>query len=157
MQQHKALHDHQHGKITFQEGETQKKTEIMLHNSHWTPTDDPPWYVYSQVRVRIPAKTSKYIPVSIPAVSGELEVFIEPVEGNKNPALLAKSISKCQNHKSTVVIFNPLDRDVQLERWCRLGKACPLGLREQEEDWAVIGDLTPEGKGGDKASYPSRK
>ena len=102
MQQHKALHDHQHGKITFQEGETQKKTEIMLHNSHWTPTDDPPWYVYSQVRVRIPAKTSKYIPVSIPAVSGELEVFIEPVEGNKNPALLAKSISKCQNHKSTV-------------------------------------------------------
>ena len=109
MQQHKALHEDQHGKITFQEGETQKKTEIMLHNSHWTPTDDPPWYVYSQVRVRIPAKTSKYIPVSIPAVPGDLEVVIEPVELSKHPALLAKSISKCQNHMSTVVIFNPLD------------------------------------------------
>ena len=46
MQQHKALHDHQHGKIIFKEGETQKETEIMLHNGHWTPTDDPPWYVY---------------------------------------------------------------------------------------------------------------
>ena len=65
MQQHKALHDHQQGKIIFKEKETQKETEIMLHNNQWTPTDDPPWYVYSQVRVRIPAKTSKYIPVSI--------------------------------------------------------------------------------------------
>ena len=73
----------------------------MLHNSHWTPTDDPPWYVYSQVRVRIPAKTSKYITISIPAVPGELEVVIEQVEESKIPALLAKSIfqvSEPQKH-----------------------------------------------------------
>ena len=83
MQQHKALHDHQQGKIILKEKGTQKDTEILLHNNQWTPTENQPWYVYSQVRVRIPAKTSKYIPVSIPAASGKVEVVIEPVEGSK--------------------------------------------------------------------------
>ena len=44
MQQHKALHDHQQGKIIFKEEETQKETEIILHNNQWTPPDNQPWY-----------------------------------------------------------------------------------------------------------------
>ena len=84
-------------------------------------------------------------------------MVIEPVEGSKNPALLAKSVSRIQNHRSTVVLFNPLDKDVQLEKWCRLGKACPLGLGEGKEDWAVIGDITPEGKGGRKSQLPKQE
>ena len=159
MQQHKALHDHQQGKIILKEKGTQKDTEILLHNNQWTPTENQPWYVYSQVRVRIPAKTSKYIPVSIPAVPGKVEVVIEPVEGSKNPALLAKSVSSCNNHRSTVVLFNPLDKDVQLEKWCRLGRACPLGLGEGDEDWAVVGDITPtpEGKGVRESQLPKQE
>ena len=46
MQQHKALHNHQQGKIIFKEEETQKETEIILHNNQWTPTDNQPWYDY---------------------------------------------------------------------------------------------------------------
>ena len=145
LKQHQAIHHHHSGHLILHEQEEGKAVTIQLHgvqdNNANTSPQEGPFYVYSKIRTRIPAGTAKYIPVAVPALKGDMEVFIEPFHGTKNSALLAKSVGKLSNHKTQVAVFNPLNRDMFLEKWCRIGEATPVGT-EAEGAGAVLGDLS---------------
>ena len=145
LKQHQAIHHHHSGHLVLHEQEGGKAVTIQLQgvqdNNTSNPPQEGPFYVYSQVRTRIPAGTAKYIPVAVPALNGDMEVFIEPFHGTKNETLLAKSVGKLSNHKTQVAVFNPLNRDMFLEKWCRIGEATPVGT-EAEGAGAVLGDLS---------------
>ena len=145
LKQHQAIHHHHSGHLILHEQEEGKAVTIQLHgvqdNIADTSHQEGPFYVYSKIRTRIPAGTAKYIPVAVPALKGDMEVFIEPFHGTKNSALLAKSVGKLSNHKTQVAVFNPLNRDMFLEKWCRIGEATPVGT-EAEGAGAVLGDLS---------------
>jgi dUTPase len=150
LQKNQAIHHHETGVVVLQKpggkevpiqlyGKQEVKEKITEKGSGCGSSG--PAYVYSQVHVRIPAGTAKYIPVAIPAFKEDMDVLIEPFQGTKNPALLAKSVSKFQNGRTITVVYNPLKHDVQLERWCRIGEATQVGFRA-EEKWAVLGDMS---------------
>ena len=144
LQQHQAVQHHETGVVLLKTTEG-KEVQVQLHGRDETIEDkkdlNAPMYVYSQTRIRIPAGTAKYIPVAIPALKGDMDVLIEPWQGTRNPALLAKSISKLQNNRTIAAVYNPLKHDVHLERWCRVGEATPVGINGQKE-WAVLGDMS---------------
>ena len=78
--------------------------------------------------------------------------MIEPILGTKLPALIAKSISNINDKQTTfAAIFNPLDRDVFVEKWIRVGKVTgvtdgPKGIHDLDPEWAVLGDINPYGE-----------
>ena len=78
--------------------------------------------------------------------------MIEPILGTKLPALIAKSISNINNKQTTfAAIFNPLDRDVFVEKWIRVGKVTgvtdgPKGIHGLDPEWTVLGDINPYGE-----------
>ena len=78
--------------------------------------------------------------------------MIEPILGTKLPALIAKSISNINDKQTTfAAIFNPLDRDVFVEKWIRVGKVTgvtngPKGIHDLDPEWTVLGDINPYGE-----------
>ena len=68
------------------------------------------------------------------------------------PALIAKKISNINDKQTTfAAIFNPLDRDVFVEKWIRVGKVTgvtdgPKGIHDLDPEWAVLGDINPYGE-----------
>ena len=78
--------------------------------------------------------------------------MIEPILGTKLPALIAKSISNINDQQTTfAAIFNPLDRDVFVEKWIRVGKVTgvtdgPKGIHDLDPEWTVLGDINPYGE-----------
>ena len=58
------------------------------------------------------------------------------MEGTRNPTLLANSVSRVKDRTALTSVFNPLDKEVYIEKWCKLGTADQL---EQQE---VLGAMS---------------
>ena len=149
---HRAQHDHEKEELSLRLPGSTDPVIITLQENERKTTTSGPTYVYSQTRTRIPARSSKFLPVRAPAYKGIGSVMIEPIGETKLPALIAKSISNIDDKKNTVAaIFNPLDKDVFVEKWMRVGMITevtdgPKGSQECDAEWAVLGDINPYGE-----------
>ena len=149
---HRAQHDHEKEELALRLPGSDDPVLITLQGNEVKTTQSGPTYVYSQARTRIPARSSKFLPVRAPAYTGIGAVMIEPIVETKLPALIAKSISNIGDKQTTVAaIFNPLDKDVFVEKWMRVGTITevtdgPKGSHECDSEWAVLGDINPYGE-----------
>ena len=122
--EHRALHDHAREMIKLKRPKQHGWTTVQLRG----PQDDDQEedrtrYVYGQMRTRIPARSARYIPVTIPSMTTDQDVVIIPVEGSRCPALIAKSLSTVKDKRCMAAVFNPLDKAVFVEKWCKLAEA----------------------------------
>jgi dUTPase len=143
LKQHKAVFDFQRDQVQMRRGDQpQRKVRVQLHGpSGPSHAGDGVAFVYSQVRARIPAGCAKYIPVAVPALRERVDIVIEPIDSTRNPALLAKSIGGLEGSKTWAVVYNPLDRDLHLDKWCRMGQATVVG-QTVDDSQAVLGEMS---------------
>ena len=137
LSKHRAVHDHGKESVRLKRPQQSGWTTIRLRGLQEEVEDTAQRFVYGQMRTRIPAKSARYIPVSIPALKHDMDVLITPVEGTSNPGLLAKSLSRVKEGRTMAAIFNPLDKAVYLDRWIKLGVA------EELEPEKVLGNISP--------------
>ena len=78
--------------------------------------DDQCNYVYAAMRTRVPARSARFLHVTVPGMKEEKEIVISPVEGTKNPTLLANSVSRVKDQTALTSVFNPLDKAVYIEK-----------------------------------------
>ena len=141
--EHKAKHDHERETVRLKRPNQQGWTTIRLRGPQADPPDSPNRYVYGQMRTRIPARSARYIPVMVPSLKTDQDIVLVPVEGSRCPALVAKSLSKVKDGRSMAAVFNPLDKAVYVEKWCKLGEAEDV-IPEPTEP--VIGQMTEASK-----------
>lgn len=121
--QHKALHDHSREMVKLKRPKQHGWTRVQLRGPKEDPVEeDRNRYVYGQMRTRIPARSARYIPVTIPDLPRDGDVVIVPTEGSRCPALVAKSLSTVKDKKCMAAVFNPLDKAVFVDRWCKLAE-----------------------------------
>ena len=120
---HRALHDHARETVKLKRPRQHGWTTVQLRGPQEEPEEESHHFVYGQERVRIPAQSARYIQAVIPSIKETHEVIIAPVENSKCPALVAKSVSTVEGQKCMAAIFNPLDKAVFMEKWCRIGEA----------------------------------
>ena len=123
LSRNKAVHDHGSDSVRLKRPEQKGWTTVRLRGLQEVRTETPQRFVYGQMRTRLPAKSARYVPVSIPSVQNDADVVIVPVEGTHNPVLLAKSVSRVKAGKTMAAIFNPLEKAVYIEKWIKLGVA----------------------------------
>ena len=122
--EHRALHDHAREVIKLKRPKQHGWTTIHLRGPRDEPEEeDRNRFVYGQMRTRIPARSARYIPVTIPSMTTDQDVVIIPVEGSRCPALVAKSLSTVKDKRCMAAVFNPLDKAVYVEKWCKLAEA----------------------------------
>ena len=149
---HRAQHDHEKEELSLKLPGSDDPVLITLQGTELNTAQVGPTYVYSQARTRIPARSAKFLPIRAPAYRGIGSVMIEPIVDTKLPALIAKSISNLGDKQTTVAaVFNPLDKDVFVEKWMRVGTITevtdgPKGTQECDSEWAVLGDINPYGE-----------
>jgi len=149
---HKAQHDHEKEELSLRLPGSDDPVKITLQENEIKTFHSGPTYAYSQARTRIPARSAKFLPVRAPAYQGIGSVLIEPIVETRVPALIAKSISEVGDKQTTyAAIFNPLDKDVFVEKWMKVGTVTevtdgPKGSQEHDAEWAVLGDINPYGE-----------
>ena len=134
--EHRAVHDHDRETMRLKRPNQHGWATIRLRGPQADPTHNSHRYVYGQMRTRIPARSARYIPVTVPNLKTDQDVVIVPVEGSRCPALVAKSVSTVKEKRSIAAVFNPLDKAVYVEKWCKLGEA------EDVESEPVLGQMT---------------
>ena len=120
---HRALHDHERELLKLKRPNHRGWTTVQLRGPQEDPVQETNRYVYGQMRTRIPARSARYIPVTIPSMLEDQDVVIVPVEGSHCPALVAKSLSTVKDKRCMAAVFNPLDKAVFVEKWCKLAEA----------------------------------
>ena len=140
MSQHRAIHDHGQETMKLKRPQQQGWCKIRLRGPHMSTEDDQCNYVYAAMRTRVPARSARFLHVTVPGMKEEKEIVISPVEGTKNPTLLANSVSRVKDQTALTSVFNPLDKAVYIEKWCKLGTVDHL---EQQE---VLGAMSTERK-----------
>ena len=140
--QHKALHDHDRERVKLKRPKQHGWTTVQLRGPREDPVEDRNRYVYGQMRTRIPARCARYIPVTIPDLTSDGDVVIVPTEGSKCPALVAKSVSTVKDKKCMAAVFNPLDKAVFVDKWCKLAEVEDLeaGTEDSREE-PVLGHM----------------
>ena len=136
--ENRAVHDHARETVKLKRPKHHGWTTIHLRGLREDPVEEKTRFVYGQMRTRIPARSARYVPVTIPALERDQDVVIIPAEGSHCPALVAKSLSAVTNKRSRVALFNPLDKDVYVEKWCKLGEA------EEPGPEPVLGHMAPK-------------
>ena len=124
---HKAVHNHGTETVRLKRPNQSGWTTIRLRGEEELMSQPKRGhFVYGNMRYRIPAKSARYIRVNVPSFEQEAEIIITPTEGTSNPGLLAKSITTVKGSQAMAAIFNPLEKDVYIQKWQKLGEAEPV-------------------------------
>ena len=149
MSQHQAVHDHGQETMKLKRPEQQGWCKIRMRGPHVSTEEEDRCYVYAAMRTRVPARSARFVYVSVPGVKEEKEMIISPVQGTKNPTLLANSLSMVKDQKTIASVFNPLDKAVYIDKWCRLGTA------DSSEEGKVLGAIGCPGAKSAEQSGPA--
>ena len=136
MSQHRVVHDHGQETMKLKRPEQQGWCKIRLRGPHVRSEEEDCRYVYATMRTRVPARSARFLHVTVPGLKEDREMVISPVQGTKNPTLLANSLSMVKDQKAIASVFNPLDKAVYIEKWCKLGAA---DRPEPEKVFGAIG------------------
>ena len=109
LSKHKAKHNHETETITIGNERVHMLNRADSRNSDTRVQGR----IFSLQKVRIPANSARYVPVQVPLLKGKCIVQIEPATDTVLP--IARSISNLQAKTTMISVFNPFNKDIDVE------------------------------------------